>query len=66
MNFIYDVCIHDDGDYREQPRVDFTNPVHVGETIKAGIDGEEYEVFQIVHAGFCNGSVIHARPRKAI
>ena len=64
MFFIYDVCVHDDGDYREQSGVEFSNPVHIGEFITSGNSETEYEVFQVVHSGFGGGSAIHVRPPK--
>ena len=64
MFFIYDVCIHGDGDYREQPSVEFENPIHVGDFITSGDGGAEYLVFSVIHSGFGAGSAVHARPSK--
>ena len=66
MYFIYDVCVHDDGNYREQSGVEFSNPIHIGEFINSGKGETEYEVFRVVHSGFGGGSAIHVRPPKEI
>ena len=65
MLFIYDVCVHDEGDYREQSVVEFSNPVHVGDFIKIEVEDTEYEVFQVVHSDNCGKSALHVRPLSA-
>ena len=65
MFFIYDVCVHDEGDYREESGTEFSNPVHVGDFIKNAAEDTEYEVFQVVHSGFGGKSALHVRPLSA-
>ena len=65
MYFIYDVCVHDDGDYREQSDVKFVSSVHVGDFIKNAAEDTEYEVFKVVHSDLGGESVIHIRPLSA-
>ena len=61
MLFIYDVCVHGDGAYREESGAEFSNPVHIGDFIKIAVEDMEYEVFQVVHSDNCGESVLHVR-----
>jgi len=65
MLFIYDVCVHDVGYYREESGVEFSNPLHIGDFIKIEVEDNEYEVFQVVHSDNCGKSVLHVRPISA-
>ena len=59
MLFIYDICVHEEGAYREEYGVEFSNPVHIGDFIKIEVEDTEYEVFQVVHSDNCGKSVLH-------
>lgn len=56
--YIYDVCFHVEH-YSECNQVEFSNPVHVGQSISNG--DCEYIVFQIVHSSVGGGSALHVK-----